>query len=330
MSSRLEKRCLATSALVHGTLLALLLFAPGFRKARLLDSAGGPPLELMAGELIDAALAPGFLQSSPSEPPPGQEPDRSPPPKTEAKPEPEPEPVREPEPKPAPPPKAREPEPDLDFDLPKAREPGFTLPSTKAAQAEKPKTPAKQPEKPKPPEKESVKIDLSKIKRITPATPPRKAPPAQGPSAEELARARREQLARSIDGASGRIAGAVSSGTVQIQIGPAGGGGGGAGGTSTRGGSTYAWHVRNAFINAWIPPQNVQDSSATTDVTVVIRRDGRVAQARIVKRSGIAALDRSVQDALDRVREIVPFEPDAQEDQRTYTIGFNLRSKFSF
>lgn len=63
---------------------------------------------------------------------------------------------------------------------------------------------------------------------------------------------------------------------------------------------------------------------------MVIRKDGRVTRARIVKRSGVASLDRSVQETLDRVREIVPFEAEATEDQRTYTIGFNLRSKRTF
>jgi TonB family protein len=62
----------------------------------------------------------------------------------------------------------------------------------------------------------------------------------------------------------------------------------------------------------------------------VIRKDGRVSQARIIKRSGVASLDRSVQEALDRVREVVPFEAGATEDSRTYTIGFNLRSKRTF
>ncbi|MBL9128211.1 MAG: TonB family protein [Verrucomicrobiales bacterium] len=332
MISKLDKRCFATSALVHATLAALLLFAPGLSRSRENQPGEGPPLELMAGELIDAALAPGFLkQEAPENPPEAAEPPPAAPRKS-ATPEPPPEPEPQPEPPQqietpkTPPAKAAKDEPD--FDLPKAREPGFILPSTKGDDKSK--------DKPKRPEKDEVKIDLSKAKVLKPnpnAAQTRKKPvPAEptGPSAEDLARQRREDLARSLEGASGRIAGAVAKGTVQIQVGPAGGGGGGAGGTSTTGGSAYAWHVRNAFINAWIAPQNVRDAFATADVTVVIRKDGKVVQARIVKRSGIAALDRSVQDAVDRVREIVPFEAGATEDQRTYTIGFNLRSKYSF
>jgi len=278
---------------------------------------------MIPGELIDATLAPGFLPATESSPPAA---DASPPRANPRPAEPEPEPPSQPEPpreraaeKPAP--------SDISFDLPKAREPGFTLPNAQLDE--------KKREQPRKAERESVKIDLTKIKSFKPTdsspSDRKKAvttsPP--GPSDEDLARQRRQDLLRNLDGASGRIAGAVSRGTVQIQTGPPGGGGGGGGGTGT-GGSTYAWHVRNAFNNAWIAPQNVKDDLATVDVEVVIRKDGRILRASLVKRSGIAALDRSVQDAVNRVREIVPFESGATEAQRSYTIGFNLRAKRSF
>ncbi|MGE3310657.1 MAG: TonB family protein [Limisphaerales bacterium] len=331
MKSRLEKRCLIASAVAHTGLALLVFLAPAFRNpdSRLADS--GLPLEMIPGELIDAALAPGFIPAAEAStanmaqpatpPPPEPKPDRTP------RPDPEPEPEREPKPAP------RTPQREVEFDLPKAREPGFTLPSARLDEKKKPKD-----DEPKPRERESVKLDLSKVKSLKPPTAPnkdrdrRKPTPAEpsGPTAEELARQRRQALARSFAGASGRIAGAVSQGAVQVQIGPAGGGGGGGGGTGPGGGSAYAWHVRNAFNNAWIPPQNLKDDFATADVEVVIRKDGRVTHARIVKKSGVASLDRSVQETLDRVREIVPFEAEATDSQRTYTIEFNLRSKRTF
>lgn len=321
---------MATSILVHTGLAGLLVFAPGFREAQPASMGEGPPLEMIAGELVDAALAPGFLPPAASDAPPAQEPEpattKSPPPPPKASPPP-PEPDPQPEPERDPTPSPRTPPPEIKFDLPKAREPGFTLPSSQVDEKAK--------EKPKRPEREAVKIDLSKIKTVKPTATPNKAKSAPseppGPSAEELARQRRQDLARSLEGASGKISGSVSRGAVQIHVGPAGGGGGGAGGTGAVGGaSAYAWHVRNAFNNAWIPPQNLKDEFATADVEVVIRKDGRVSQARIIKRSGVTSLDRSVQDALDRVREIVPFEAGATEETRTYTIGFNLRSKRTF
>jgi TonB family protein len=315
----------ASSMIAHVGLGALLFIATAGGKPNA-SSNEAPPLEMIAGELVDAALAPGFLPQPTPETPPTRQPEAdivkdTPPPKVSPPSEPQPEPE-------TPTPPAKAPPPEIRFDLPKAREPGFTLPSSQVE--EKPK------DKPKRPEREAVKIDLSKIKAVKPPPTPHKdrakATPSSeppGPSDEELARQRRQDLARSLEGATGKISGTVSRGAVQVQIGPLGGGGGGGGGTGG-GGSAYAWHVRNAFNNAWIPPQNVKDEFATADVEVVIRKDGRVTQARIIKRSGIASLDRSVQEALDRVREVVPFEAGATEDTRTYTIGFNLRSKRTF
>lgn len=323
MSTRLQRRCLVTSAAVHGALGLLLVVAPAFRKSEVQALGNEGILEMIPGELIDEALAPGFLPAPEASAPPA---DASPPRANPKPAEPEPEPPSKPEPSKEP--VAEKPAPsDISFELPKAREPGFTLPNAQLDE--------KNREKPKKPERESVKIDLTKIKTFKStdsSTPDRKkvvsaTPP--GPSAEDLARQRRQDLLRTLDGASGRIAGAVSRGTVQIQTGPPGGGGGGGGGTGG-GGSTYAWHVRNAFNNAWIAPQNVKDDLATVDVEIVIRKDGRILRASLVKRSGIAALDRSVQEAVDRVREIVPFESGATEAQRSYTIGFNLRAKRSF
>lgn len=213
MSSRLQKRCLITSFLAHAGLALLLVLAPAFRDPDSRLSDGGPPLEMIPGELVDAALAPGFI-------PQASAPEASPPAVQRPR-EPEPEPEPEPAPK-APP---RTPQRNLDFDVPKAKEPGFTLPSARLEEKKKPKV-----EEPKPRERESVKLDLTKIKTLKPkSTPPKPAPTEPtGPSAEELARQRRQDLARSLEGASGRIAGAVSQGAVQVQIGPAGGGGEGA------------------------------------------------------------------------------------------------------
>ena len=62
---------------------------------------------------------------------------------------------------------------------------------------------------------------------------------------------------------------------------------------------------------------------------MVIGRDGSVNADSIVKRSGVPALDKSVQNALDRVRirGLPPFPDGAKENQRTYIINFNLKAK---
>ena len=62
-------------------------------------------------------------------------------------------------------------------------------------------------------------------------------------------------------------------------------------------------------------------------VKVVIARDGSVITDAILKRSGIPALDKSVENALNRVRQLPPFPEGAKDAQRTFIINFNLKAK---
>ncbi len=99
------------------------------------------------------------------------------------------------------------------------------------------------------------------------------------------------------------------------------------------GGATYAnyaqW-VRSVYDHAWIDPQDVSDESATVQVKVTIQRDGTVLSATIIKSSGLAALDKSVRAALDRVTSIGQSFPEgAKEEHRTFTLNFNLKGKRS-
>ena len=98
------------------------------------------------------------------------------------------------------------------------------------------------------------------------------------------------------------------------------------------GGEAYADYgqvVKSLYDQAWIDPGEVSDDAATVKVKVVIARDGEVVSDSMVKRSGIPALDKSVQNALDRVRArgLPPFPEGAKEIQRTYIINFNLKAK---
>lgn len=330
MMTRLQKRCLVTSAATHALLLALLIFAPGFRSPRTELLADGPALSLVPGELIDAALAPG--------PPPALEPSRSPdptPPAAHSTPpvaraaEPErasaPE-VPPPDPTPPPPDKSThrvKAPPEAKVDLPITEGGSFVLP---AAEKESPK---------KPPVKEKPKFNFNDAKPVKNPTPNLRLPdrdkfkPAdrgadEGPAKPDT---RMRDLAKSIASAAGSLEKGASRGTIEISVGGAGGGGGGGGGG---GNSTYAWLVRQAYSNAWLSPQDVTDELATVEVEVTVRRDGKILTSRITKRSGIGSLDRSVQNALNKVFQIPPFEAGATEDQRTFPIDFNLRSRRTF
>jgi outer membrane biosynthesis protein TonB len=58
----------------------------------------------------------------------------------------------------------------------------------------------------------------------------------------------------------------------------------------------------------------------------VIRRDGTVVEARIVKPSGIRAMDKSVERALE-LKFIAPFPEDAKDSERLFYINFDLKTK---
>ncbi len=318
MFSRLQNRCLASSALAHGLLAALLLFGQGFHSRNDDLLAGGPPLELVGGDLVQEALAapgpkgPGPVTPSVPAPPVAPPKAQEPPPARAA----------------TPPPKAAS---DIQFELPRAAGGELVLPAGRKAEKEPPKKAA--PEIPK--------FDFENVKSL-PKPQPRKPSAAElaardRAAAEEAKRERLRNLASTLAGATGTLAQKATGGGIKVELsrasqggGGGGGGGGGAGAGGAGGASAYAWTVQRIYENAWIAPQNVSDSLATTEVEVFVHKDGRVVRARIVKKTGIAALDASVQNVLDRISQLPPFEAGATESQRSFTIGFNMHGRTSF
>jgi TonB family protein len=68
------------------------------------------------------------------------------------------------------------------------------------------------------------------------------------------------------------------------------------------GGPTYANYkqvVGSVYFQAWLVPDDVNTDAATAVATVTIRRDGTVESARLIRSSGTAAVDRSVQATLE-------------------------------
>jgi len=89
----------------------------------------------------------------------------------------------------------------------------------------------------------------------------------------------------------------------------------------------YGEFVVGIFDRAWNPPAGIPDDS-TVVARVVIGKDGKVLEARIETKSGLDALDKSVQAALDRVVTIgQPFPTGAKDERRTFLINFNLKAK---
>ena len=71
-----------------------------------------------------------------------------------------------------------------------------------------------------------------------------------------------------------------------------------------------------------VDPENIGTFTVAV-VSVTVDRTGKVLSARIVRKTGDAALDRSVQSALDRVRSIgKPFPSGSNDSKRTFTLDF--------
>jgi TonB family protein len=125
-------------------------------------------------------------------------------------------------------------------------------------------------------------------------------------------------LVRQIGMAADHIGNELSGGTSVEMAGPGGGG------------VPYAnWKqaIKSDFANAWLLPDGVVDDEATTVVSVTVGRDGKVLSSNIIQLSGDSVVDRSVQAALDRVKQTAPLPDNAKEDKRTIKINFNVRAK---
>ena len=91
--------------------------------------------------------------------------------------------------------------------------------------------------------------------------------------------------------------------------------------------TSYANFVVGVYRRTWEPliPSGLA-RSRIAKVSVTIRRDGRVLSAKIIRKTGDAALDRSVQRALDHVKTIGKSFPSGSKDsQRTFTLDFTPR-----
>lgn len=90
----------------------------------------------------------------------------------------------------------------------------------------------------------------------------------------------------------------------------------------------YRQFVRKCYNGAWkwAKQSESSNSRSTVKAKVVVNLDGSIASAQIVQPSGLAELDDSVQDALNRVRKIDKKPPSkASIKDRTFTITFNLK-----
>ncbi len=301
--NRLQRECLAASLVFHTGLLVLLVVGAGFTSGRKTDTVEVPILTFFPDTLVDSPIVGGG--NPPSQPP--RQPPNQPPSQPPAQPE-------APPPRPTEPAKA-EPAVEKDVSPPKVAE------AKRAPSASAPDPNLTSPTGEKPAPRHKIEVNLKPVEISAAearAQRERAAAAAQARRQAETQRLAERQRSR-VAGVVGALEDNLSSGTTVSVPGT--------------GGATYASYtsfVDLIYRRAWAPlkPRETGDTGASVLVRVVIARDGAVISDRITKRSGDAALDKSVQAALDRVRTIGrPFPDGAKDTQREFEIEFNLESR---
>jgi len=309
--TRLHKKCLIASSSMHALLVVLLVFGSAFfvsKERPVVQSR----LQFYPSRLIEGALAGGggdpniartddVQKGSPQAQP------------TPTPPAPKPPQPRPPEPQPPPPKPAK---PIEKVEPPKVetvKADPVKPPKTKPVEAVKPPTDS--------PTVKPRKIDISELKSIPKDDTEKvkaKAEAEARAEAQRVATANRRKLAEQLGSAATDLQRGFQGGT-KVQV-------GGPGGEAF---ASYGALVQAAYSDAWQVIQDLNDDDSIALVRVTVARDGRVLSSQIIRRSGNATMDRSVQRALDKVRdEHLPAFPDFIKDlQRSFTIEFNLKTR---
>jgi len=317
---RMQKKCLTASASLHGFLALLLVFGSAFFVAKEKPVAY-PKLQFVPSRFVESALSGGggnpniartddVQKGSPDAPkqlinPPAQ---------SAAKQQPAPAPAPEPEPPPVKP-------------EPKRTEKKVTEPKPEPATSSKKPTPT-ETAKPKITDKPAPtkpRIDLAELKPVTRNVEDKRKAQAEEEAREATrqhnaavasANAARQKLAQQFGKAAGDLQRGFASGT-KVEV-------GGPGGEAY---ANYGAYVQTAFEDAWKIIQDLSDDDAVATIRVRIARDGRVLDARFVSRAGSAAMNKSVQRAMDAVKQLPPFPEFIRDQERSFTIEFNLKAK---
>ena len=182
-------------------------------------------------------------------------------------------------------------------------------PRPEVAKVEPPKPAPTKTVIPKDPPKTTAKIELTPVNKS-----------AQRKDAEAKRRAEQkaaqEKLAKAIRDVRKEMTQGFNSGTKVEVSGP--------------GGAAYASYrsfVFAAYDNEWQVSNDIANDDSSAIARVVVHRTGRIISAEISQRSGLPALDKSVQRALDAVKSLPPFPEGARDQERTFVIEFSLKAK---
>lgn len=178
----------------------------------------------------------------------------------------------------------------------------------------------------KPPKKER-ELNLTPVVR---ATDTKASSNAKKREKEESDRRARAEAAQAFDRQISQSIGNIKSG-LSPGVSMAGVVGGKGSGTGTGGPSYANWaqFVISVYDNAYVAPDDVNDSTLSVRVKIVVSRDGRIVSDSIVKRSGNPSLDRSVNTVLQRIRSVPRFPEGATDERRTLYLNFTIHGKLS-
>ena len=301
----LEQRCLVGSAAAHAALLGALLLASFLATRRAFDPAALPPIELVSLEgvrITDGVGAGGGTPTPP--PPPATTPQARPvdppvrPPSTPAQ-----EPIREP---------AR-------TETPRTAEPARTEKPIQVAQEVKKAQDVDPLRKGKPEaekDKKARRIEVAKATSRAAAESVAAEKAAAAAEARRLAaKAAQEQWSKAVGGIRSKLSESLSGETTITVPGPGGGGEAWIG---------YATYLKSFYEVRWRRPSSLPAPVAYVGVSITVARDGRLLRAEVLDKSGIRELDNSVQEVIQRYRQLEPLPSGSTDSERTFRIKFRL------
>ncbi len=306
--NRLQKKCLIGSVGFHLLLLVILFVGPALASRQKPDDSQAITIVTLPPDikLTDKETQTGGSQTPVAPPVAPPEPPKATPPPEPPKVEPPPE-VKPPEPEKSFIKKIFEPESD-EPDKPEKAEPKDPdISKDKQVKAQDEMGAKKKTTKP------AIEVASHKVKVSS-----KPSKPAVDTSAEDERKARAAANAawkKTIAGVAGTIDKNFSTGT-EVSI-------------PGRNGATLANYgdmLAAAYYQAWILPNVVADENGSVKVKVTVGQDGTIISARVTQQSGDALLDKSVEQALRRVKSFRAF-PDGVKDAEQ-SFYFDFQPKF--
>jgi periplasmic protein TonB len=323
---RINQKCFFGSIGLHALLLVILLVAPAFLKRpevkpeqtpvklidgavlAMLSKAASAPAAVTPQPTPTPNPAPIIKKETPKPTPPKKQTTPKPPKKIEPKkPAPKKAVPKKPITKPKPKPIRKAP--------PKKQQPVIKTP-TRSKPKTKPKTTVRKPTpRPKP------KIKVPSLTNLTPQRDLRAEQERRRKAADEAQRVQQREDARRRDKLKSDLAKVFSNNKYSDPVTFKTSGG------SSRSTMDYGSMLVKEYTRMWNPPAELAGRLHIVTVSVTIAKSGRVTSKRIIKKSGISSVDRSVQATLDRATRFRAFPAGMNESQKTYTIDFNLQAK---